>query len=124
MATGSPFDAVAWAGRRARVGQSNNAFIFPGVGLGALVAETREMSDGMFRAAAECLADQVSPGDLQAGSLFPPVQILRRVSARIAAAVVREAREAGLGRPIADEAIPEAVAAARWEPAYLPSEPS
>jgi malate dehydrogenase (oxaloacetate-decarboxylating) len=122
VATGSPFDPVTYGGRTFRIGQSNNAFVFPGIGLGALVAEAPQVSDGMCRAAAECLAGQVSPEDLAAGSLYPRVRDLRVVVGRIAEAVVREAREAGLGRALPDEAIPGAVAAARWEPRYLPLE--
>jgi malate dehydrogenase (oxaloacetate-decarboxylating) len=118
VATGSPFAPVTYAGRACRIGQGNNAFVFPGLGLGTLVAEAREVSDGMCRAAAECLADQVSPADLEAGSLFPPVRDLRRVALRVAEAVVREARDAGLGRPLADHAIPAAVAATTWDPSY------
>jgi malate dehydrogenase (oxaloacetate-decarboxylating) len=83
-----------------------------------LVAEAREVSDGMCRAAAECLADQVSREDLDAGVLFPPIRDLRQVAARVAEAVVREARDAGLGRAIPDEVIPDVVAAAQWEPGY------
>jgi malate dehydrogenase (oxaloacetate-decarboxylating) len=56
--------------------------------------------------------------------LFPPISAIRRVTARIAEAVVREARDSGFGRPIADADIPAAVAAAMWEPAYLPLEPA
>jgi malate dehydrogenase (oxaloacetate-decarboxylating) len=119
VATGSPFDPVPRAGGTVRIGQSNNAFIFPGIGLGALVAEAREVSDGMCRAAAECLAGQVSRDDLEAGSLYPPIGDLRRVAGRIAEAVAREARDSGLGRPIPDEAIEAVVASARWEPRYL-----
>jgi malate dehydrogenase (oxaloacetate-decarboxylating) len=118
VATGSPFEPVPYDGRRVRIGQSNNAFVFPGLGLGALVAEAREVSDGMCWAAAECLADQVSPSDLAAGSLYPPAGELRRVAHRIAEAVAREARDAGLGRPIPDAAIAATVAAATWEPRY------
>jgi malic enzyme len=123
VATGSPFDPVPHAGRALRIGQCNNAFIFPGIGLGALVAEAREVSDAMFRVAAECLADQVSQEDLAVGALYPPVRDLRRVATRIAGAVVREARDSGLGRSLGDEAIGAAVAAAQWEPRYLPLAP-
>jgi malate dehydrogenase (oxaloacetate-decarboxylating) len=123
MATGSPFDPVTYAGRTSRIGQINNAFIFPGLGLGALVAEAREVSNGMCRAAAECLAQQVSREDLNAGSLFPPIRDLQRVATAIAVAVVREARDSGLGRPLPDDAIRDAVASARWEPHYLPLDP-
>jgi malic enzyme len=77
----------------------------------------------MFRVAAECLADQVSQEDLAVGALYPPVRDLRRVATRIAGAVVREARDSGLGRSLGDEAIGAAVAAAQWEPRYLPLAP-
>jgi malate dehydrogenase (oxaloacetate-decarboxylating) len=124
VATGSPFESVTFDGRTSRIGQGNNAFIFPGLGLGMLVAEAREVSDGMCRVAAECLADQVSRTDLDAGVLFPPIRELRRVAARIAEAVVREARDTGLGRPLPDEMIADAVAAAQWDPRYPLLEPA
>jgi malate dehydrogenase (oxaloacetate-decarboxylating) len=119
IATGSPFPPVTYAGRTIRVGQSNNAFIFPGIGLGALVAEACEVTDGMCLAAAECLAGLVSDADLAAGSLYPPIRDLRRVAGLIAEAVVRAARDEGVGRNLDDAAIPDAVAAARWEPRYV-----
>ena len=120
VAAGSPFEPVSHGGREIRIGQCNNAFIFPGMGLGALVAEAREVTDRMFRCAAECLAQQVPDDDLAAGALYPRVRDLRRVSTRIAEAVVREARDSGIGRVLADDAIPRAVAEAQWEPVYRP----
>jgi len=124
VATGSPFEPVAWEGRLIRIGQANNAFVFPGVGLGVLVAEAREVSDAMFAAAADALAAQQSAADLAEGCLFPPVSRIRAISAGIACAVVREARDSGLGRPFADEEIPRAVAEAMWEPRYPAIEPA
>jgi malic enzyme len=118
VATGSPFGSVEWNGRTVRIGQGNNVFVFPGVGLGALVAEAREVTDAMFAAAAETLSDQVSQADLAEGLVFPPLCELRRVTVRVAEAVVREARDRGLGRPFTDAEIPGAVAAAMWEPDY------
>ena len=118
VATGSPFEPVTYAGRTWQVGQSNNAFVFPGVGLGLLVSEAREVTDGICRAAAESLADQVSGDDLAVGRLFPPVASLRDVARRVAEAVVREARDSGLARAMPDEAIAAAVSAAQWEPRY------
>jgi malic enzyme len=114
VATGSPFPAVRFGERKFVVGQANNAFVFPGIGLGALVTEAPEVTDGMFEAAAERLAGAVRAEDLASGSLFPPVPSLRTVTAAVAEAVVGAARDAGLGR-----AVPAgAVAAAMWEPDY------
>jgi malic enzyme len=94
----------------------NNVFVFPGVGLGALVSEAREVTDAMFSVAAECLARETSDEDLTDGSFFPAVKRLRQVAARIAEAVVREARECGVGRAIADEQVAAEVRAAMWTP--------
>jgi malate dehydrogenase (oxaloacetate-decarboxylating) len=101
------------------VGQCNNAFIFRAWGW-ARRAEAREVTDRMFRCAAECLAQQVPDEDLAAGALYPRVRDLRRVSTRIAEAVAREARDSGVGRPFTDDAIPHVVAEAQWEPVYRP----
>ncbi len=120
VATGSPFDPVSWQGKPIHTGQGNNAFVFPGVGLGMLVSQATRVTDSMFAAAAERLAAEVDAEQLAKGSLFPRVREIRRVSARIAEAVVRTARDEGVGKPIPDADIPAAVAGAMWEPAYLP----
>jgi malate dehydrogenase (oxaloacetate-decarboxylating) len=124
VATGSPFDPVTHGGRPIRIGQGNNVFVFPGVGLGVLVAGAREVPDALFAAAAESLAGQVRAEDLAAGSLFPPVGDIRRVTAAVAAAVVRAARDAGVGRPLTDAESEQAVRQAMWEPAYVRLQPA
>ena len=125
VATGSPSDAVTWEGREHRIGQGNNVFIFPGVGLGALVSEAREVTDGMFAAAARQLAQEVRDEDLAAGSLFPSTARIREVTAHVAEAVVREARESGVAnRRLEDGLIPGILAEAMWNPAYLPADPA
>jgi malic enzyme len=118
VATGSPFPPVTHEGHQVRIGQANNAFIFPGMGLGCVLSGVREVPDSFFAAAAEALAAEVSAEDLAAGSLYPRAGELRRVTARVAAAVVRTAREEGLGRNLEDDEIPQAVAEAMWEPRY------
>ncbi len=118
VATGSPFDAVEYEGRTIPVSQSNNVYVFPGVGLGALVADASQVTDSMFAVAAQALAAAVPEGDLAKGALFPPLSDLRPVSAKIAVAVVQEARRLGIGRDLSDEAAAEAVALEMWEPEY------
>ena len=118
VATGSPFGSVQFGGRTVRIGQGNNAFVFPGVGLGVMVAEAREVTDTMFAAAAATLAALVADADLAEGSLYPAMGLLRSVTVKVAEAVVRDARDRGVGRPLTDAEIPGAVAAFMWEPAY------
>ncbi len=117
MATGSPFEPVEVGGRKVRIGQGNNAFVFPGVGLGVLVSEAREVTDGMFAAAADALAAQLPEEDLRAGVLFPRIAGLRAVTAHVAEAVVRQAVSEGVARSVPEDPA-AAVAAVMWDPAY------
>jgi len=96
FASGSPFDPVEWQGRRFVPRQGNNSYIFPGVGLGAIVSGTRRITDAMFMAAVEALCAQVDEADLAQGSLYPPLPRVRDVSAHIGAAVAQVAFDAGL----------------------------
>jgi malic enzyme len=117
VATGSPFDPVEVGGRTVLIGQGHNAFVFPAVGLGVLVSEAREVTDGMFAAAAAALANSLPEEDRAAGSLFPRIAGLRATTAFVAEAVVRQAASEGVARN-APEDPAAAVAAAMWEPAY------
>ena len=118
VATGSPFGPVEHDGVVHVIGQANNAFVFPGVGLGAIVSETREVTDDMFLAAADELAASVSDERASRGALYPAQHELRRVSRAIAARVVRVARDAGIGRHFTDDEIAQAVDDAMWFPDY------
>ncbi len=118
VATGSPFGEVELDGARHRIGQANNVFIFPGVGLGAYVAQARIVTDGMFLAAARCLAGYVPDDVLKAGALFPPIGLVRQVSRRIAHAVAEQAVAEGVAEPIVD--VESRISQAMWEPVYLP----
>jgi malic enzyme len=120
VATGSPFADVEHAGRRHVIGQANNVFIFPGVGLGAAIAEVREVTTEMFHIASATLARLVSQERLDSGAIYPHQSELRRVSFEIACAVVRYASEHDLGRRIDPDDVEAAVRAAVWEPAYVP----
>jgi malate dehydrogenase (oxaloacetate-decarboxylating) len=109
--------ADAGDGEVSGVARGHTGFVFPGVGLGVLVSEAREVTDGMLAAAATALAEHVSEEDLGDGKLLPPIRDLRAVAARVAEAVVRQAtREDAARNPPKRPA--EAVAAAMWEPAY------
>ena len=124
VATGSPFDSVEVDGRIVAVGQANNAFVFPGLGLGAIAAETRVISDPMFLLAARTLAAAVSDERFAEGGIYPPVDDLRRVTRAIAVAVAREAIEAGLAGVPHETDVEELVDGAMWWPEYVPYEPA
>jgi len=118
IATGSPFPAVDLDGQRRSIAQANNAFIFPAIGLACVVGHVREVTQGMFRAAAEALAREVTSDELDAGRLLPRVRDLRRVTTRLAAAALREAGAAGVGLPLEEHEVAPALARAMWAPVY------
>ena len=118
VATGSPFPEVKLGRRRRSIAQANNAFIFPAIGLACMVGELPEVTSAMFRAAAEALAREVTEDELRAGRLLPRVRDLRRVTRRLAVAILRAVRRAGAPLPFAHRETESAVADAMWEPRY------
>jgi len=118
VATGSPFEPVRVGSDTRLVGQANNVFIFPGVGLAAISARATQITDRMFGVAATTLAGLVSPGRLKQGALYPQLSELRQISRTIAVAVAREASEAGVTALAAGDDIEAAVDASIWAPAY------
>ncbi len=124
IATGSPFRAVDLDGRRRSIAQANNAFVFPAIGLACVVGQVREVTQGMFRAAADALAREVTSEELDSGRLLPRVRDLRRVTTRLAAAVLREAGAAGVGLPFAEHEVAPALDQAMWAPVYTEMVPA
>lgn len=120
VATGSPFAPVIYNGQRHRIGQGNNAFIFPGVGLGVTVARATHISDGMFLEAAKALAAQVSESDLAESAVYPPLPTIRECSHAVAVAVIRRAVAEGHAEPGVLADLEEKVVDAMWFPEYLP----
>jgi malate dehydrogenase (oxaloacetate-decarboxylating) len=123
IATGSPFADLDWKGRTLVASQCNNMYVFPGVGLGALVAKSPKVTHRMFLAASRALSGMVTPEHEAKGLLLPPMRDIRAVSRTVAKAVAIEARDAGLGRLIDDAKYEEIIAKAQWEPAYTPYRP-
>jgi len=120
IGTGSPFPPIARGGKPFTVDQTNNAYVFPGVGLGALAVGARRVSDRMFEAAAGALASASPASRDPAGHLLPAVADLRRVAVAVAQAVAKAARDEGLCDPLDDDAIALKIAAKMWTPTYCP----
>ena len=120
VATGSPFDPVVYRGQTHRIGQGNNAFVFPGVGLGLWVGGVRRVTDAMFLDAARALAHMVSPADLNHGAVYPELTRIRDCSHAVACAVIRRAVVEGHASPGILDGLEETVRSAMWLPKYRP----
>jgi malate dehydrogenase (oxaloacetate-decarboxylating)(NADP+) len=120
VATGSPFPPLDYGGRRYRIGQGNNSFIFPGVGLGLWVGKVRRVTDAMFLDAARAAADQVTPDDLEQGAVYPEIARIRECSHAVACAVIRRAVGEGLADAGVLADLDDRVRRAMWVPAYRP----
>lgn len=96
--SGSPFEEVKLNGQIFKPGQGNNAYIFPGIGLGAIISETKYITDDMFLNAAKTLANLVKESDLKKGSIYPPLKEIREVSMEIAISIVETAYGKGHSR--------------------------
>lgn len=122
VATGIPADPVTYEGTTYTIGQGNNALLYPGLGLGTIVAGATHVTDGMLLAAAQAVAGQVDPTPLGA-ALLPEVANLRASSATVAVAVARQAAADGVATTDHDNLI-QAVQDAMWEPVYPERLPS
>ncbi|MFE1196827.1 NAD-dependent malic enzyme [Streptomyces olivaceoviridis] len=123
VATGSPFAPVERDGTTYEIGQANNALVFPGLGLGVIVARASRITDRMLRAAADAVARRTGDTEVARADapVLPPIRDLRATSEAVAVAVARAAVEEGVARAGLDD-VEAAVRAARWEPVYPPVE--
>lgn len=121
IATGSPFSPVRdGSGREVRFSQCNNLYVFPGMGLGAVVGQATRITHRMFQAASVAISEQVSAEDRAAGLVLPRLQDIRAVSSAVALAVAKQARDQDLGIQVSDERLAALLAKAMWEPRYYP----
>jgi malate dehydrogenase (oxaloacetate-decarboxylating) len=129
VATGSPFEPVSHGGQAIRIGQCNNVFVFPGMGLGVLASGAKEVLPAFFTAAAKAVSQQVSEADLKDGILFPAIDKLNEVSLQVAFAVGEVAIQEGMSRLCVFssfqhnndiERLKELISKMRWRPTYLP----
>ena len=120
VATGSPFEPVIFEGKRHVIGQCNNVFVFPGVGLGLLVSEARRATDSIFLAAADAVAEFTHASTTAEPSLFPRVAALRQVSLKVALRVAQAARQEGVGQDVDDAILQQRIESWCWFPQYKP----
>ena len=126
VATGSPFAPVVHGVKTIQIGQGNNAFIFPGLGFGAILADATEITDAMVMAASEALTAYTAEKHVANGLTYPPVTELQAVSKRVAAAVIRQAFADGVAKAkgVTPETADAHVEAKFWHPTYLPMVPA
>ena len=118
VATGSPFEPVAFNGQTHVIGQCNNVFIFPGVGLGALISRASRITDLMFLAAAKALANFTQTQESSSPILYPSLRNLRTVSRFVATAVARTAQAEGLCENFTDAELNDRIEEFCWYPDY------
>ncbi len=120
IATGSPFHLVNFAGKTIRIAQSNNAFAFPGIGLGTIAVKAKLLTDEMLWAATQALAECSPVNQDKNAPLLPQLSEIRFVSRHVALAVAKEARRAGLAQIDNNIDLDQALNLTIWEPKYYP----
>jgi malate dehydrogenase (oxaloacetate-decarboxylating) len=118
VATGSPFDPVICSGKKITIGQCNNSYIFPGLGLGVVASKAKRVQNSMFMAAARALAEASPALEDASASLFPPISAVRAVSEKVGLAVAAAAQVAGVAPETSQAELEEAVRNRMWTPQY------
>ncbi|KGT93049.1 malate dehydrogenase [Erwinia typographi] len=118
IATGSPFDPVFWQGKNYEIAQCNNAYIFPGLGLGVLAGKASRVTEVMLIAASQTLAAYSPLAKTGKGGLLPPVEMIETVSRAIAVAVARTAQHEGVAPAMSDEALSDSINNTWWTADY------
>lgn len=116
--SGSPFDNFTYEGKTFKPGQGNNAYIFPGIGLGAVACQLERVTDDMFLVAAKALAHLIKEEDLDMGCMYPSLQEIRRASLAIAVAIAEAAYEKGIARAPKPDNIEAYIAEMVYDPSY------
>ncbi len=121
VATGSPFDPVEYNGKTYPIGQGNNAFIFPGLGFGAIVCNARKITDNMVHASAVALADYTEQHHLKNGLIYPPIDELQQASRLVTKRVIEQAQKDGVAGNLlmAEKDIDQNIDAHFFHPQYL-----
>ena len=114
--SGSPFDTVTFRGKQLRPGQGNNAYVFPGIGLGAVACRPAALPDELFLTAARTLAGLVGEAELDQACLYPPLTEIRKISLAIAVAVAEKAYAMKLARKKRPRNLKKSIAALMYEP--------
>lgn len=120
IGTGSPFGEVQKNGKPFRVDQTNNCYIFPGMGLGLIAAKAKRVTDKMFMVAAKALADCSPARTNKEGNILPPIRDIRQVSLQVAIAVAKEAVATGNANFLSNQPLEDYVRDFMWFPEYLP----
>ncbi len=118
FASGSPFEPVTYNGKTFRSGQGNNAYIFPGIGLGAVACCATKITDELFLTAAKTLALLVSDQSIEDGTLYPPLHDIRNVSLQIAVEVAQQAYDLGLAGKELPKDLKQFIADMMYNPSY------
>jgi malate dehydrogenase (oxaloacetate-decarboxylating)(NADP+) len=118
FASGSPFDTVLFGGKSITPGQANNAYVFPGIGLGVIASGATRVSDEMFFEAAKALSNETTDEDFAIGRVFPSLDLARKVSAKIATATARVAHRSRLATNEEPADILAAITAMMYDPHY------